>query len=114
MTILEEIKTMLEVELGEGIFDDQLLLHINAGISYLRNNKIPVTKIDKTTQTSDFDMDEFDELIVIDWLSLYCLQRFDRSLLSAAAGTTANWIATEMTNLIYQLKTKYDSGGDSS
>ena len=112
MTVLEEIKAMLEVELEEEIFDDQLLLYINSGISYLKNNRIPVEKVDETTQTSDFRLQEFDKLIVINWLSLYCLQRFDRSLLNASAEATTSWINEEMTNLIYQLKAKYDNGGN--
>jgi hypothetical protein len=108
-TIIDEIKTLLEIDLTEPIFDYQLLLYINNGISYLKNNKIPLTKIDATTPTDvwiTLGLREGDEKIVFDWLHLYIMQRFDRTLTSM---TTANWIASELENLIYQLKVIYDN-----
>ena len=44
MTILNQIKEMVEVDVEEEIFDTQLLSYINSGISYLTRNNIPITR----------------------------------------------------------------------
>lgn len=110
--ILSSIKTILEVDLEETIFDDQLLLYLNSGLSYLINNKIPVSTIDATTTSDAFvalGLKSNDVLITLSWLHLYTLQRFDRTLMQSNENTTANWIDIEMDNLLYQLKTFYDN-----
>ena len=104
-TILEQIKTKLEVDLDEPIFDPQLLSSINAGIAYLRNNNIPLKNIDESTEKTN--LIESDELVVLEWLSLYTLQRFDRSLMQVSGNATNLWIDKEMQNLLYQLKVRY-------
>ena len=107
-TILAMVKTMLELDISEDIFDDQLLLYLNAGIQYLINNKIPVTSIGETTTPDAFTgLKTGDSQIVIQWLHLYCLQRFDRTLMEGS-GTTLNWLDGELQDLIYQLKVIYD------
>ena len=123
MSVLEDLKNLLEVDIEETIFDAQLLLYANSGIAYLRNNGIPVERIGTTSDVFAFQKeltenttsdtvwhnlrdDDYD--IILAWLHLYCLQRFDRTLMTSAYKTTQNWIDSEMTNLIYQLKVRYD------
>lgn len=123
MSVLDDLKNLLEVDVEETIFDAQLLLYANSGIAYLKNNGIPVERIGTTNDvfafqkeltentTSDTVWNELrddDYEIVLAWLHLYCLQRFDRTLMTSAYKTTQNWIDSEMTNLIYQLKVRYD------
>ena len=123
MSVLDDLKNLLEVDVEETIFDAQLLLYANSGIAYLRNNGIPVERIGTTSDvfafqkelteniTSDtvwHNLRDDDYEIVLAWLHLYCLQRFDRTLMTSAYKTTLNWIDSEMTNLIYQLKVRYD------
>jgi hypothetical protein len=51
-TVLEDLKQLLEVDLDEEIYDNQLLLYANGGLKYLMNNafrcqlsqKIPNTR----------------------------------------------------------------------
>ena len=123
MSVLDDLKNLLEVDVEETIFDAQLLLYANSGIAYLRNNGIPVERIGTTSDVFAFQKeltenttsdtvwhnlrdDDYD--IILAWLHLYCLQRFDRTLMTSAYKTTQNWIDSEMTNLIYQLKVRYD------
>lgn len=123
MSVLDDLKNLLEVDVEETIFDAQLLLYANSGIAYLKNNGIPVERIGTTSDVFAFqkeltenktsnavwhDLRDDDYEIVLAWLHLYCLQRFDRTLMTSAYKTTLNWIDSEMTNLIYQLKVRYD------
>lgn len=123
MSVLDDLKNLLEVDVEETIFDAQLLLYANSGIAYLKNNGIPVERIgttsdvfafqkelteNKTSDTVWHNLRDDDYEIVLAWLHLYCLQRFDRTLMASAYKTTLNWIDNEMTNLIYQLKVRYD------
>ncbi len=109
MKILEAIKNLVEIDVDEEIYDTQLLLYANSGIQYLINNRVPITKIGKTTESEAWnDIDADDYLIILDWLHLRILQRFDRTLMAGNQTTTATWIDSEMTNLIYHLKCKYD------
>ncbi|CYU89657.1 TPA: hypothetical protein TZY74_000031 [Streptococcus suis] len=107
MTILETIKEMVEVDVEEDIFNVQLLRYINSGISYLQRNAIPVIRIDKKTELEGWtDIKEEDRETVLDWLHLRCVQRFDKSLMNGGA-TTMEWIDSELTDLLYQLKAIY-------
>lgn len=123
MSVLDDLKNLLEVDVEETIFDAQLLLYANSGIAYLKNNGIPVERIgttsdvfafqkelteNKTSDTIWHNLRDDDYEIVLAWLHLYCLQRFDRTLMTSAYKATVNWIDSEMTNLIYQLKVRYD------
>ena len=123
MSVLDDLKNLLEVDVEETIFDAQLLLYANSGIAYLKNNGIPVERIGTTNDVFAFQREltenktsnaiwhnlrDDDYEIVLAWLHLYCLQRFDRTLMTSAYKTTQNWIDSEMTNLIYQLKVRYD------
>ncbi|MBL1223730.1 phage head-tail connector protein [Enterococcus sp. BWR-S5] len=109
MKILEEIKNLIEVDVEETIYDSQLLLYANSGIQYLINNNVPIGKIEENSESTEWnEIDEDDYLIILDWLHLRILQRFDRTLMTGNQTTTATWIDSEMTNLIYQLKCKYD------
>lgn len=110
MTILECLKNMLEVDIEEEIFDTQLLAYANIGIAYLIRNKIPLHVITSETSFEDFpDLKDNDIYIVLSWLHLYVLQRFDRTLMQGNQGTTTNWLDAEMTDLITQLKAIYDN-----
>lgn len=123
MSVLDDLKNLLEVDVEETIFDAQLLLYVNSGIAYLKNNGIPVERIGTTSDVFAFQKEltenktsnaiwhnlrDDDYEIVLAWLHLYCLQRFDRTLMTSAYKTTQNWVDSEMTNLIYQLKVRYD------
>ena len=108
MSVLDDLKNLLEVDIEETIFDAQLLLYANSGIAYLKNNGIPVERIGTTDDAAWNELRDDDYEIVLAWLHLYCLQRFDRTLMTSAYKTTQNWIDSEMTNLIYQLKVRYD------
>lgn len=105
--ILETIKEMVEIDVDEEIFDTQLLRYINSGISYLQRNGIPVTSVEEITDTdvwSELKSDDVES--VLDWLHLRCVQRFDKSLMTGS-GTTMEWIDSELTNILYQLKSVY-------
>ncbi|HGA1205593.1 TPA: hypothetical protein ACIRGN_000891 [Streptococcus suis] len=107
MTILEKIKEMVELDIDETIFDVQLLSYINSGISYLNRNGIPVVKIDDDSEDVVWESIAGEDVeIIIDWLHLRCVQRFDKSLMNGSE-TTMKWIDSEMTNLLYQLKAVY-------
>lgn len=106
--ILNIIKEMVEVDVEEDIFDVQLLRYINSGISYLKRNGIPVSHIKAYTELAEWvDIEEGDRETIIDWLHLRCVQRFDKSLMTGSA-TTMEWIDTELTNILYQLKAIYE------
>jgi hypothetical protein len=111
-TILQKVKTLVEVDLDEMIFDDQLLLYINNGLRYLANNKIPVSAV-KIGETFDgfTKLRDGDSEIVLAWLHLYVLQRFDMTTMGSNRFTSSatTWIEVEMTNLIHQLKSIYDN-----
>lgn len=109
MSVLDDLKNLLEVDVEETIFDAQLLLYANSGLAYLANNGVPVNRIDVLGDSSDWTLKEaHDYDIILSWLHLYCLQRFDRTLMTSAYKATVNWIDSEMTNLITQLKVRYD------
>jgi len=113
MTILAELKEVVEVDLKETIYDAQLLHYINMGLRYLANNAIPVVQIKADADWDVFtDLKDGDDQIVLDWLHLYTLQRFDKSLLSVPARGTQVWIDTEKDNLLFQLKAIYDRGAE--
>lgn len=109
-TILGDIKTLVEVDADEDIYDAQLILIINGGIAYLRNNGVPVSKIDKDTTADGWPkLSDDDYPVVLDWLNYRVLQNFDRTLmLSYSANTTNNFIDYHMTDLLYQLKVRYE------
>jgi hypothetical protein len=107
MTILNKIKEMVEVDVEEEIFDTQLLSYINSGISYLTRNNIPITRIDKESELTEWNkIEEDDKETILDWLHLRCVQRFDKSLMIGNS-TTMSWIDEELTNILYQLKAIY-------
>lgn len=107
MTILNIIKEMVEVDVEEDIFDGQLLRYINSGISYLHRNGIPVSKVSTDTELKAWaDIEEVDKESILDWLHLRCVQRFDKSLMTGSK-TTMEWIDSELTNILYQLKAIY-------
>lgn len=107
MTILETIKEMVEVDVEEDIFDGQLLRYINSGISYLQRNGIPVSKVATDTELETWaNIKEEDQDSILDWLHLRCVQRFDKSLMTGSK-TTMEWIDSELTNILYQLKAVY-------
>jgi hypothetical protein len=113
-SIFSKVKTLLEIDLSDDIFDSELLLYLNTGIRYLINNKIPINLIDESTLSDEWISDGLksgDENIVIAWLHLYCLQRFDRTLTTEFNSTLKinNWLDAELNNLIYQLKVIYDN-----
>lgn len=106
--IFKTLKEMVEVDVEEDIFDVQLLRYINSGISYLQRNAIPVVKIAENSKLTDWpDIEEEDKETILDWLHLRCVQRFDKSLMTGGA-TTMEWIDSELTNILYQLKAIYE------
>ena len=107
MTILNQIKEMVEVDVEEEIFDTQLLSYINSGISYLKRNNIPITRIDEDSELTEWnEIEEYDKESILDWLHLRCVQRFDKSLITGNS-TTMSCIYEELTNILYQLKSIY-------
>jgi hypothetical protein len=111
MNILESLKELLEVDLDEQIFDNQLILYINLGIGFLANNNIPVTSITDSSVANDWTgLSDDDTNVVISYLQLHVLQRFDRTLMTKNANTTQMWIEKEKDSLLYHLKCKFDVG----
>lgn len=109
MSVLEQLKELLEVDVQEDIFDTQLLLYANGGIAYLINNGVPLSRLTVETKAKEFKLKKPEHYdVVLSWLHLYCLQRFDRTLMTQTTQTTLNWINEEMTDLLYQLKVFYD------
>ena len=114
MTILERLKELIEIDVAEEIFDVQLLQYVNMGLRYLANNAIPVGVATELTAFEDFDkLREGDWNIVLAWLHLYVIDRFDSiSANSNSRGSTAwqTWLSEDMADKLYQLKTFYDRG----
>lgn len=114
MTILSDIKVLLELddalEDGTTLYDKQLIRLGNQGIQILINNGVPLTSIETTSEASaiwnEDIMAQYDT--IIDWLYLFILQRFDRSLMTTSAATTLNWMNETMTESLYQLKIIFD------
>ncbi|MBC1353882.1 hypothetical protein HB837_15860 [Listeria innocua] len=120
MTILQEIKTLLEIDdissdgVSENIFDEQLIKYINSGIRYLINNSVPITPINDSSDSGEWEKVADHYEIIRDYLHLHVLQRFDRTLViggvNNTSNTTMNWIESEKTDLLYQLKCFFDLG----
>lgn len=107
--VLQDLKTLLEVDIEETIYDDQLLMYANAGLRYLENNGVPVEAIEKETDSANFkNLKPPDFALVLSYLHLYCLQRFDRTLMTGNGQSNMSWIDAEMLDLITMLKVRYD------
>ena len=107
MTILNQIKEMVEVDVEEEIFDTQLLSYINSGNLEKTGTKNTITRIDKESELTEWNkIEEDDKETILDWLHLRCVQRFDKSLMIGNS-TTMSWIDEELTNILYQLKAIY-------
>lgn len=102
--IFQTIKDLVELDLSEDIFDNQLLNYINQNIQYMINNGIPITLIDMDTNFSDWSqLRAGDENIICKYLSYTCLVQLDNSFLSK------NTIDKILEDTLYQLKVIYDS-----
>ena len=107
MTILNDVKELVEIDIDEGIYDRKLILHINSGVAELVNNAIPISKIDVQTLDVDWKLIESNDYqIICDWLYFYVIGRLERPRITGRA--TSDFIEKQMTNLLYQLKAKYD------
>lgn len=108
-TILEQIKTKIEVDSEENIFDSQLLLSINSSIAYLIKNGIPISFIEENSNVDIWqDLRESDINLVIDFIYRDIIPEFDRDLLSSS--TTINYLSEKNTDILYYLKSVYDVG----
>lgn len=109
MTILDEIKEKIEIEKSETIYDNQIILELNTGISSLIKNNIPVSFIEKNDDTSKWEnIKENDKPIIVDWLRFNMLPKFDKDLL--ASPVTLEYINDTKIDILYQLKATYDNG----
>lgn len=112
MTVLENVKTLLELDNDtEKIYDSQLLLYINGAISDLKANAVPLIFVDSETEAEAFfeaGLKTGDENLIFSYLHLKALQRFDRTLMQTQ-GNVLTWIDKECAYILYQLKFKYDS-----
>ena len=107
-TILNQIKTKMEVDIEENIFDELLLLNINSSIGYLKQNSIPVDYIEMDSESSVWtDLKSEDINIVIDWIYRDIIPEFDRDILSSS--TTVEFLKEKNTQILYQLKSTYDT-----
>ena len=107
-TILNQIKTKMEVDIEENIFDELLLLNINSSIGYLKQNSIPVDYIEMDSESSIWtDLKSEDINIVIDWIYRDIIPEFDRDILSSS--TTVEFLKEKNTQILYQLKSTYDT-----
>ena len=79
MTILNEIKNLIEVDIEETIFDNQLLFYANSGISYL----------------------------IIKYLYIISIQQFDQDLISSSA--TNDFLESEKLDILMHLKIRYQN-----
>ncbi len=108
-TILEQIKTKIEVDIEETIFDSQLLLSINSSIASLIKNGIPISFIEENSNVDIWqDLRESDINLVIDFIYRDIIPEFDRDLLSSP--TTINYLNEKNTDILYYLKSVYDVG----
>lgn len=108
-TILEKIKTKIEVDSEENIFDSQLLLSINSSIASLIKNGIPISFIEQNSNVEIWpDLKESDINLVIDFIYRDIIPEFDRDLLSSS--TTINYLNEKNTDILYYLKSVYDVG----
>jgi hypothetical protein len=114
LTILADIKTLLEVDVDETIYDDALLGHINTGMVFLQTNAIPVGVVSGEVEGSELEGDGLlksgDYETIKEYLYFHCLARFDGSVMAANRFTSAysNWIENQLTVLLYSLKARYD------
>ena len=108
-TILEKIKTKIEVDSEETIFDSQLLLSINSSITSLIKNGIPISFIEENSNVDIWqDLRESDINLVIDFIYRDIIPEFDRDLLPSS--TTINYLNEKNTDILYYLKSVYDVG----
>lgn len=108
-TILEQIKTKIEVDIEETIFDSQLLLSINSSIGYLIQNGIPLTYIIENSGSEIWtELKESDINLVIDWIYRDIIPEFDRDILNSS--TTVEFLDRKNTDILYHLKSVYDVG----
>ena len=109
MTVLEAVKRLVEVEIEEDIFDDQLLLYVNMGIAYLINNAIPIFEVDKNTSIEEWtEIEENDRKLIIQYLYLDTISQFDRDL--AASKATTDYLEARKIENLLQLKCRYEGG----
>lgn len=114
MAIIDDVKELLEIDTTS--YDNQLLLVVNSGISYLINNDIPLVNISLSDDKSVFtDLNTQDYYLVLEYLQLHTMQNFDlttgqlydRQMLIKTA------IRHRSQALLYQLRilyNAYDSG----
>jgi hypothetical protein len=108
-TILEDIKEMIRVDLSEQIFDTEIMLHINNGVSELINNNIPITNIQLLDASGIWDkISKNDYQLILAWLYYYIMLRFERSLWGKGSTTATHFIEKDMTDLLWKLKASYD------
>jgi hypothetical protein len=109
--VLEDIKTLLELDLCQPIFDAQIMGYANIGAQEMRNNGVPVTGITLTTLREEFatTLRDGDYHKALDFLHLFCLQRFDRTLMTESSAAARNWIDTELSRILHELKVLYDT-----
>lgn len=107
MKVLEAVKTLVEVEINEDIFDSELLLYINMGIAFLINNAIPIFKVNENSLLEEWiDIKESDRDLVIQYLYLDTLAQFDRDL--AGSKATTDYLEAKKLEILVQLKCSYE------
>lgn len=113
-TVLEDIKVLVELDAEETIYDNTMLGHINTGMAFLKSNAIPVDAVVPSTVGADLEgsgkLRIGDYALLKDWLYFHCLQRFDATTMSTNRFTSTynNWIESQMTTLLHNLKARYD------
>lgn len=105
--LLEEVKELLEIDTEETIYDKQLTSYLNIGLSFLKNNGVPVANM-STEEVLEWSINDEDYPIIIEWLHLRTLQRFDRTLMNESAKTTNTWIENYLSETLLHLKVRYD------
>lgn len=106
MAILDNIKIYCEVD-DTTLFDEQLINLANEVIADMIENNIPISQIDKTTET--FDLININQQTSVQSLiNLYVLRMFDKNLMTASA-SSQSWLDNRIIYLMHQLKAQFDN-----
>ncbi len=106
--IFNDVKTMLELDIEDTIYDDQLLIKINSAISYLIKNKVPLASIEQNSDISlwlNQGLTAGDYAAVINWIENRLSLIFDKSILQPSSVASIN---AYLDDILYQLKGTYD------
>lgn len=109
-TILQDLKTLLEIDLDEDVEDAELILNANDYIADLINNEVPLTIIDATTTSEDWEasgLDAIDYYTVLKYLNMSAVRDISPAFVTGQNASINNNIEKSLQRKLFQLKINY-------